>query len=123
MQVRVQIPAALKQKLLEDWDRVQTGSVASLPRRPSVNDILLHFVDACKSNKDLVEPEEEVSTAQPSSSSVDSALINVPCPILATLKCVDLYCLCVCAGRQWPQNLLRQSLETHAPLCARDGAS
>ncbi|EIE25227.1 MRG-domain-containing protein [Coccomyxa subellipsoidea C-169] len=59
--VRVQLPTALKQKLIEDWDRMQSGSVASLPRRPSVNDILLQFVDACKSNKDLVEPEEEVA--------------------------------------------------------------
>ena len=59
-QVRVQLSAALKQKLLDDWDRIQSGAIEPLPRKPSVNDIMLQFVDACKSNKDLVEPEEEV---------------------------------------------------------------
>ncbi|CAL8461794.1 g1325 [Coccomyxa elongata] len=59
--VRVHLSAALKQKLLDDWERIQSGSIAPLPRRPNVNDIMLQFVDACKSNKDLVEPEEEVA--------------------------------------------------------------
>lgn len=59
-QVRVQLPVFLKQKLLEDWDRIQRGSIASLPRRPSVNDVLLQYVDSCKTSNDLVEPEEEV---------------------------------------------------------------
>jgi hypothetical protein len=59
-QVRVQLPALLKQKLLDDWERVEKGSIVPLPRRPSINDIMQQYVDAGKTNKDLVEPEEEV---------------------------------------------------------------
>ena len=59
-QVQVALPAALKQVLLDDWERVEGGSLAPLPRRPSVAALLQQYVDACRTSRELVEPEEEV---------------------------------------------------------------
>lgn len=63
----MQLPALLKQKLLDDWERIEKGSVVPLPRRPNVNDIMQQYIDAGKTNKDLVEPEEEVLICSTSS--------------------------------------------------------
>ena len=54
------LPAALKQVLLDDWERVKGGGVFPLPRRPSVATLLQQYVDSCRTSRELVEPEEEV---------------------------------------------------------------
>ena len=60
VQVRVQLPAQLKQKLIEDWQRVDRGEQQALPRKPSISDILQQYVDSTKSSREAAEPEEEV---------------------------------------------------------------
>ena len=59
-QVRVELPAALKQVLLEDWERVEGNALVALPRRPSIATLLQQYVDSCRTSRDVVEPEEEV---------------------------------------------------------------
>ena len=56
----MQLPAQLKQKLIEDWQRVDRGEQQVLPRKPSISDILQQYVDSTKSSREAVEPEEEV---------------------------------------------------------------
>ena len=65
MQVRVQLPAQLKQKLVEDWQRVDSGQQQALPRKPSISDILQQYVESTKSSRDTIEPEEEASPQSP----------------------------------------------------------
>ena len=60
-QVRVQLPALLKQKLIEDLQRVDRGEQQAMPRKPSISDILQQYVDSTKGMRDTVEPEEEAS--------------------------------------------------------------
>ena len=61
LQVRVQLPALLKQKLVEDWQRVERGDKLALPRKPSISDILQQYVDSTRSARDSVEAEEEIA--------------------------------------------------------------
>ena len=70
----MQLPAQLKQKLVEDWQRVDRGEQQALPRRPSITDILQQYVDSTKSSRDTVEPEEEASIV----------LLSVVCLMLAS---------------------------------------
>ena len=56
----MELPAALKQVLLEDWERVEGGTLVPLPRRPSIATLLQQYVDSCRTSRDVVEPEEEV---------------------------------------------------------------
>ena len=61
VQVRVQLPALLKQKLVEDWQRAERGDELALPRKPSISDILQQYVDSTRGARDSVEAEEEVA--------------------------------------------------------------
>ena len=56
----MELPAALKQVLLEDWERVEGNALGALPRRPSIATLLQQYVDSCRTSRDVVEPEEEV---------------------------------------------------------------
>ena len=64
-QVRVELPAALKQVLLDDWERVEGATLVPLPRRPSIATLLQRYVDSCRTSRDVVEPEEEVCLSGP----------------------------------------------------------
>ncbi|CAK0783845.1 hypothetical protein CVIRNUC_007045 [Coccomyxa viridis] len=59
--VRVQLPALLKQKLVEDWQRAERGNELALPRKPSISDILQQYVDSTRGTRDSVEAEEEIA--------------------------------------------------------------
>ena len=60
-QVRVQLPAALKARLVKDWERVEAGAEQALPRKPSISDILQQYVDSTRGARDAPEPDEEAS--------------------------------------------------------------
>ena len=130
VQVRVQLPAQLKQRLIDDWQRVDGGQQQALPRKPSISDILQQYVDSTKSSRDAIEPEEEVGPKQP-------------------LLLLRASCLCCCeqgktrrqagrlcsgdasrvahlmsghgAGGQWSEDLLRQGSAAAAALCKGAG--
>ena len=57
----MQLPALLKQKLVEDWQRAESGEELALPRKPSISDILQQFVDSTRGARDSVEAEEEIA--------------------------------------------------------------
>lgn len=57
----MQLPAALKQRLIEDWRRVEQGEAQALPARPAISDILQQYVESTRGGRDSVDPEEEVS--------------------------------------------------------------
>ena len=60
--MRVQLPAALKARLVKDWERVEAGAEQALPRKPSISDILQQYVDSTRGARDAPEPDEEAST-------------------------------------------------------------
>ena len=57
----MQLPALLKQKLVEDWQRAERGDELALPRKPSISDILQQYVDSTRGARDSVEAEEEIA--------------------------------------------------------------
>ena len=57
----MQLPALLKQKLVEDWQRAERGNELALPRKPSISDILQQYVDSTRGTRDSVEAEEEIA--------------------------------------------------------------
>ena len=59
LQVRVQLPAALKARLVKDWEHVEAGAEQTLPRKPSISDILQQYVDSTRGARDAPEPDEE----------------------------------------------------------------
>ena len=59
--MRAALPAALKQALLDDWQRASEAAPAPLPRKPCVDAILQRYLDRAPGSLDGPGLEESVS--------------------------------------------------------------
>lgn len=66
LQIELRLPAALKQLLIDEHEAVKKGKkLPSLPRKPSVVDILHQYVTESRQSRQAYDLEEQVCLELP----------------------------------------------------------